>query len=160
MIREDLTPGSRDAFGDGIAERGLAFERRVDPGAATARTTGSAAAPPEWVRLVRTGATIEAFSSDDGMTWTSIGSDAIPMTDAVHVGIATTSHNAGAATDAVLDRVAITPASATTNQPPQVTLTAPADGTTFTVNTGIVITAAASDADGTIGPVNFFADRR
>ena len=79
------------------------------------------------------------------------------MADAVYVGIATTSHNAAAATDAVLDHVTITPAGSAANQPPQVALTAPADGSTFTVGTAVVLTAAASDADGTIGQVNFFA---
>ncbi len=160
MIREDLTPGSRHAFANVTAERGIAFERRVDPGATTARTTGSAAVPPEWVRLVRTGATIEAFSSDDGVTWTSIGSDAIPMADSVYVGIATTSHNAGAATDAVLDHVTITPASATTNQPPQVTsvtLNAPSSGATYTAPAVILLSASASDPENALTRVEFYS---
>jgi len=158
MIREDLTPGSRHAFAMATPRRGTAFDRRIDPDTNTVHTAGSASAvPPEWVRLVRTGSQIEAFSSDDGVTWTSIGSDAIPMADAVYVGLATTSHNARAATDAVLDHVTITSADAAANQPPQVALTTPTDGSTVTVGTDVVLTAAASDADGTIAQVNFFA---
>ena len=93
MIREDLTPGSRHAFAFATPSHGLAFERRIDPGGLSVQTTGPAAAPPAWVRLVRTGSHIEAFSSTDGAKWTSMGSETILMGDAVYVGIATTSHN-------------------------------------------------------------------
>lgn len=44
-----------------------------------------------------------------------------------------------------------------TNQPPSVTLTAPAAGT-VDASTPIVLTATASDADGTVSKVEFFAD--
>jgi len=43
-----------------------------------------------------------------------------------------------------------------TNQPPTVTLTAPANGSTTTVGSPITLTATASDGDGTIANVQFF----
>jgi hypothetical protein len=109
------------------------------------------------VRLVRTGSQIEALQSVDGATWTSIGVDAIPMAETVYVGIATTSHSAGMATDAVLDMLTITPVGAPTNQLPQVALTSPADGTAFTAGNDVMVSAGANDADGTISRVEFFA---
>ena len=54
MIREDLTPRSRNAFALATAGRGFWFQRRIDPGGFTQRTTGPSSAPPGWVRLVRT----------------------------------------------------------------------------------------------------------
>jgi hypothetical protein len=44
------------------------------------------------------------------------------------------------------------------NTPPAVSLVAPADGSTFTAPATIALEAAATDADGTIGSVEFFAN--
>jgi hypothetical protein len=43
------------------------------------------------------------------------------------------------------------------NQPPTVSLTAPADGAAFAVGTPITITADAADSDGTVAKVEFYA---
>jgi regulation of enolase protein 1 (concanavalin A-like superfamily) len=157
MIRETLTGGSRHALALSSAGKGYAFQRRVDTGGFSENTAGTAGAPPGWVRLVRIGAQIEAFQSLDGINWTSIGSDAIPMTDTVYVGIAATSHNATTATDAVVDNFKVTPLGSAPNQPPLVALTAPADGTSITAGSNLAVAAAANDGDGTISRVDFFA---
>jgi len=157
MIRETLTGGSRHALALSSAGKGYAFQRRVDTGGFSEHTAGTAGAPPGWVRLVRTGAQIEAFQSLDGTKWTSIGTDAIPMADTVYVGIATTSHNAAAATDVVVDNFTVTPLGSAPNQPPLVALTSPADGTSITAGSNLAVTAAANDGDGTIARVDFFA---
>src|SRR5436190_1262723 len=44
------------------------------------------------------------------------------------------------------------------NQIPTVAITRPADGATFTAPASITVTAAASDADGTIARVDFYAN--
>jgi YD repeat-containing protein len=44
------------------------------------------------------------------------------------------------------------------NQPPSVSLTAPADGATFTVGSVITFSANADDADGTVAKVEFYDD--
>jgi regulation of enolase protein 1 (concanavalin A-like superfamily) len=157
MIRESLNADSRHAFALASAGKGYAFQRRVDTGGLSLNTAGSASAPPGWVRLVRVGSRIEAFQSLDGMSWTSIGSEAIPMADTVFVGIATTSHNAATATNAVLENLSITPIGSVTNQPPQITLIAPTDGSTFTAGSNVTVSAAASDTDGTVSRVDFFS---
>ncbi|MDC6350926.1 family 16 glycosylhydrolase [Zeaxanthinibacter sp. PT1] len=46
----------------------------------------------------------------------------------------------------------------TANQAPSVNITAPSDGSTFSEGTAITITADASDSDGSIDQVEFFAD--
>jgi regulation of enolase protein 1 (concanavalin A-like superfamily) len=157
MIRETLTPDSRHAFALSSAAKGYGYHRRVDTGGLTQSTSGTAGVPPGWVRLVRTGSQIEAFQSPDGTSWTSLGVDTIPMAETVYVGLATTSHDATSATDAVIDSLTIKPAGGLLNLPPLVALTAPLDGSTYTAASDIAVSAAASDADGTISSVVFFA---
>src|SRR5206468_12268350 len=132
MIRESLSAGSRHAYALASAAQGYEFEGRIDPGGYTDSTRGGAGTPPGWVRLVRTGFELKAFRSSDGLTWTSMGSDTVPMGDTVYVGLAVTSHATGSATTALIDSVAVTPTSATANQAPIVNLTAPAAGAVFT----------------------------
>ena len=157
MIRETLAPGSRHAFALITAGSGYAFQRRIDPSGISLHSAGPARTAPGWVRLVRTGSKIDAYQSTTGTTWTLMGSDAVPMASAVYVGIATTSHNTRVATDAVLDNFKVIQTGAPANQPPIVAMTSPADGSIFTVGTPITLNAAASDSDGTIARVDFYA---
>src|SRR4029079_10735076 len=82
MIRETLAPDSRHAFSLLSAGSGYAFERRIDPASVTQLTNGARGAAPGWVRVVRTGSQFQAFQSNDGTNWTSIGTDVVPMADA------------------------------------------------------------------------------
>jgi hypothetical protein len=75
------------------------------------------------------------------------------MASTVYVGLAVTSHNASTATTAVFDNVAIT---TPTNQPPTVTLTAPANGATFTAPAALTLTATASDPENRLSKVDFY----
>ena len=157
MIRETLAADSRHALALVSAGKGYAFQRRIDPAGISLNTAGSLGVPPGWVRLVRTGSRIDAYQSTNGTTWTPMGSDAIPMADTVYVGIATTSHSASVATDAVVDSFKVTQTGTTTNQPPTVAITSPTGGSTFTAGNNVAVTAAANDSDGTVSRVDFFA---
>jgi regulation of enolase protein 1 (concanavalin A-like superfamily) len=158
MIRESLSPGSRHAFALLSATRGYAFHRRIDPNGFTVGATGVTGASPGWLRLVRTGNTIEAFRSTNGSSWISLGVDVVPMANTVYVGIATTSHNTAATTRAVLDSFKVlstTPPAS--NTVPVVALTGPANGATFTAPASVSLTATASDSDGSIAKVEFYS---
>jgi hypothetical protein len=61
-----------------------------------------------------------------------------------------------AATGGVASRQTVTSFIFALNNPPQITLVGPAGGTVFTAPTNIVISANASDPDGTISKVEFF----
>ena len=127
MIRETLAANSRHAFAMVSAASGYGFQRRIDTAGSSQHTAGTATGAPGWVRLVRTASRIDAYQSTDGTTWRLIGSDTVPMADAVFVGLATTSHNTSTATDAVLDSFKVyVQSGSTTNQPPTVAVTAPA----------------------------------
>jgi hypothetical protein len=85
-------------------------------------------------------------SSPYAYTWTgaSAGTHTISARATDNIGAATTSSS-----------VTITVAA---NNPPTVSLTAPANGQGFTFGQAITLTASASDSDGTIAKVEFLAD--
>jgi regulation of enolase protein 1 (concanavalin A-like superfamily)/HKD family nuclease len=105
MIRESLTANSSHAFALVSAAKGVALQWRPSTGASSLNATGSASAPPRWIRLQRNGSTFTASESADGSTWTAIGSASITMGSTVYAGLAVTSHTTSAATTAVLDHV-------------------------------------------------------
>lgn len=157
MVRASLDANARHAttlFSYGHA---FAFQRRIDPGGESLSTSWGAPAASGWIRLKRTGYTFESYASVDGSVWTLIDTDTVPMTDPVYVGIAVTSHNASAATKAVVDHFSITQTTGLPNQPPTVTLTSPANGSTYTAPATISVTATASDPENRLARVDFFS---
>jgi hypothetical protein len=107
MIRETLAPGSAHAFMLVSPVKGTAFQRRAVADGVSTSTTGPMATAPRWVKMVRSGNTFTAFDSADGVVWTQVGTDAIPMSATVFVGVAVTSHNTGASATATFDQVTI-----------------------------------------------------
>jgi Bacterial Ig domain len=156
MIRETLTADSKHALVVTSISKGYAFQRRQDVGDYSVHTSGGTGTAPGWVRLVRTGDLFEAYRSANGTTWTRIGSDTIPMGTTVYAGLAVTSHNAAAATTAVIDNFRVT-TSTGGNQPPAVSITAPANGSQPTVGTAVTIQATASDPESKMASVDFYA---
>jgi phosphatidylserine/phosphatidylglycerophosphate/cardiolipin synthase-like enzyme/regulation of enolase protein 1 (concanavalin A-like superfamily) len=107
MIRESLSPGSRHAIMLVSPSMGMAFQRRGSTSGESVSTAGSAAGVPRWVAIERAGDVIHAFESANGNSWTLVGSDIIPMTEAVYVGLAVTSHVQGVLTTATFDAVSV-----------------------------------------------------
>ncbi|MDB5104813.1 MAG: hypothetical protein JWP91_2502 [Fibrobacteres bacterium] len=104
MMRENLTAGSKNAFMAVSAASGLTFQRRTTAGG-TSVSTLTAGAVPKWLRLTRVGTLFSAFSSNDGVTWSPIGSQTITMTAGIYVGIAVTSHNNAATCTSTITNV-------------------------------------------------------
>jgi hypothetical protein len=109
MIRESLAANSKHALMLVSAAKGVALQWRPSTGGSTLNVTGSTAAPPRWVRLVRNGTTITGYESADGATWQVVGSETISMASTVYVGLAVTSHNTSAATTAIVTNVTTSP---------------------------------------------------
>ena len=154
MLRDTLS--SNSAFGMMFISgaSGTAFHQRLSTGASRTATEGTAVSPPYWVRLERRGSVVTGFQSADGVTWTTIGTTTM-STPTVYVGLIAASADATRLATGVLDNVLVaTPAA---NQPPTVSLTAPASGATFTAPASFGLAATASDADGTIAGVDFYA---
>ena len=138
MIRETLTPDSRHASMFMSASQGASFERRLATGgASTGDTVGAfAVLPPEWVKLVRAGNTFTGYYSDDGINWTLVGSDTVPMAGAVYAGMAVTAHDNTVLTTSTLDNVQIntqTNTSPVITMQPQSQTVNPGASVTFTV---------------------------
>jgi hypothetical protein len=107
MIRETLDPGSAHAFMLVSSAKGYAFQRRVSAGGMSTGTAAGTGTAPQWVRLKRTGNLIEAFRSNDGITWTAAGSDVVAMGGEVLAGLAVSSHVSTATSQAVFDNVRV-----------------------------------------------------
>jgi regulation of enolase protein 1 (concanavalin A-like superfamily) len=107
MIRGSTDPSAPHAFMLVSAGKGLAFQRRPADGGLSLSTSGGAGVAPYWVRLQRTADVVTGAVSTDGVSWTSVGSQALAMGPDVLVGLAVSSHTTSAAATAVFDRVVI-----------------------------------------------------
>ena len=124
MIRETLGAGSKFAAvyitptnADGTATNGCRFQSRTETDASATSDTSVATAEqmaivaPYWVKLERdVGGNFRGYYSANGSTWQSMSWNPqnISMSSNVYVGLALTSHNAGATCQAKFSGVQIT----------------------------------------------------
>src|ERR1019366_4217617 len=76
----------------------------------TSVSGGSYTFPNLWIKLTRSGATITAYSSPDGTTWTQAGTTTIAMTDPVTVGLVVCSQPASLLNPSGSNSARLTPA--------------------------------------------------
>jgi N-acetylneuraminic acid mutarotase/regulation of enolase protein 1 (concanavalin A-like superfamily) len=156
MIRETLAAGSRHVMLVSHADNSVELVTRSATGGTSALLAAATMPTPLWLKLVRSGSTISAFAGASGGTWTPVGTTNITLPNAVHIGLAVTSHDASKLTSATIDHVTVKAAAG--NTPPTVTLTSPANATTYTAPASVSLGASASDSDGTLASVEFFAN--
>jgi hypothetical protein len=112
MIRETLDPGSTHAFACVTPENGVASQGRIDTGGSSFNTAEGGIAAPHWVKLERSIAGVFTVShSTNGSNWIPVSGASptnIQMGSTVHIGLAVTSHNAGATCEAVFSNVTAT----------------------------------------------------
>src|SRR5205085_1426837 len=94
--RESLAADAAQATMIVSPGKGLAFQRRPVTGGASVSTAGGSGTAPYFVKLTRAGNTITAFKSATGAVWTAVGSATIALPPTVYVGLAVSSHVAGA----------------------------------------------------------------
>jgi len=108
MFREALTPGSKHVMAIVSPGKGVAMQYRATTSGTSASTTPRAGTAPQWLRLKRAGNTFTAHTSEDGSTWTLVGSTTVTMVPDIFVGLPVTSHVAGNLATARFDNLAIT----------------------------------------------------
>jgi regulation of enolase protein 1 (concanavalin A-like superfamily) len=106
MIKQNTTAGSNYILLAATPGNGV----HVQYNFANDQPGSLSAALPVWLKVTRSGNTITAFQSPDGVAWTQIGA-AIPMalTDPITMGLFVTSHNGGALNTSTFDNVTATP---------------------------------------------------
>jgi len=107
MIRETLDANAKNAMMAATPSNGLDFQRRRTTGGGTNRNTVAGAAP-RWLKLVRSGNTFTGYQSNDGTTWTQVGSVTFSMSTNVYIGLAVTSRNNSSLCTSVMDSVSVT----------------------------------------------------
>ncbi|MCD6304270.1 MAG: lamin tail domain-containing protein, partial [Planctomycetes bacterium] len=108
MIREDLSPTSPHASVYVTPARGVAYQRRLVANQQSYNTSYSGPTAPYWVRVSRIGNSFSAYRSPDGLNWTLMAANTIPMDEQVYIGLAVTSHVDGTLCQAVFDNVSVT----------------------------------------------------
>lgn len=92
MIRESLEAGSRNVFLCMTPSNGILAQSRRDTGSTTDLVSGPWTASPYWVRLVRSGARIVAYTSPDASAWTEVAAFDVTLGATAYFGFAVTSH--------------------------------------------------------------------
>ena len=142
MIRETLGAGSTHASIFVTPGNGVAFQRRLATGGVSTSTPMTGPVAPYWVKLTRAGNTFTTYVSPDGVTWTLVGADSVPMAASVFVGLADSAHNNTLLCASSFDNVAVSPGAAPPPAPwstqdvggPGVAGAATYSGTTFTLD--------------------------
>ena len=116
MIRTSLDADSAQALMARTGSKGMAFQRRRQAAAGT-RHTGKAQTY-QWVKLIRKGDVISAFTSADGKSWISVGKDTLPALPAtIYVGLAATDNAGVNHLTATIDNFSCQPLTATATIP-------------------------------------------
>jgi len=117
MIRENLTPGSKFAAVYATPGNAVRYQARLLTDSAATSDTAVATAEqialktPVWVKIERTGNSLNGYYSTDGVKWTAMSwnPQTINMAAAsVYIGLCVTSHNANALTMGEFSNVATT----------------------------------------------------
>jgi regulation of enolase protein 1 (concanavalin A-like superfamily) len=106
MFRDNLAAGSKHAGLFVTPGGGLRFIRRTSVNGGSASTSVSGPKAPYWLKLVRSGNVITAYSSSNGTTWSTVGSATVSMQATIYVGLAVTSKKAWTTT-ATFDNLSV-----------------------------------------------------
>lgn len=149
MIRESLLAGSANVNLVTTPSNGtLLYYRSTNGGTQTVPTT-PAPTSPMWMRLQRTGDSIIASTSVDGITWNDIATQSIPMTTSVYIGLALTAHSNTVLNHASFDNVVVGAGVPASN------ISTP--GHSETISGNYAVTADASDDVG-VTKMEFYID--
>jgi regulation of enolase protein 1 (concanavalin A-like superfamily) len=162
MIRDSLSANSYHAFVFATPGNGVAFRSRTSNKGVTKQTLGGAGVAPVWLRIDRKPSVVTAYRSADGVSWTTVATLRVRTNQTLLVGFAVASHTAAASvtstlSSASLNGILVPPATAAQNNPPSVSMTSPSNGSSFMAPATTTVAAAATDANGSVARVDFYA---
>jgi hypothetical protein len=96
----------------------IEFMTRGSDGGTTSWIAGTTHATPVFLMLARTGSTVAGSVSNDGTTWTTVGTATITLPATVDAGLAVTSHTTTQLATATFDAVAVQASSPPPPPPP------------------------------------------
>jgi hypothetical protein len=108
MMRSTTAAGSPSVLQSVTPADGVNLVSRAVLKGDSVETNGPKAVAPTWVRLIRRGTSVAAYSSTNGTAWTLVGRQTFPGGPAL-VGLAVTSHNPAGRSTATFDDVVIGP---------------------------------------------------
>src|SRR6266568_5385609 len=107
MIRDSLNPNAMSAFGAYFNSTAYLNYRSTTAGT-TSQSSAPAGSLPYWLKLSRSGSTLNAYTSADGVNWTPIGSpQTINMGQNVYIGLAVCSNNTSTLATATFDNLSV-----------------------------------------------------
>lgn len=110
MMRNTLDANSAYAGLFITPSNGAAFQYRATAGGTSTNTVTAGLVAPCWVKLARVGTTFTAYTSADGITWTTRGSQTLTLGTNIYVGLAVTSHTTATLSSVTFDNIGIVPA--------------------------------------------------
>lgn len=111
MVRAGTDAGSVHGMMVLTPANGASFQYRAVTGGSSASATVAGRSAPGWVRIVRNGANVSGWVSNDGIAWTQVGATiSIPLGTTPVIGLAVTAHDNAVRTTAVFDQVVWVPA--------------------------------------------------
>ncbi|HXS69294.1 MAG TPA: hypothetical protein VN761_10650, partial [Candidatus Polarisedimenticolia bacterium] len=107
MFRETLDPDSRNGIICLTPTSGVSMQTRTNTGELTYTANTVSGSQPTWIALTRVGNVLTGYKSSDGVTWTLVASNTVPMTTACYVGLAVTSKSNTALNVSTFDHVSV-----------------------------------------------------
>ena len=109
-IRSSLDPAAANMFAATDGNGDLIVNDRTSNGGTGTNVTVTSGSSPEWLELIRTGNSITAYSSTDGINFSGLATDTfqnLPAT--IDVGLAVASHDTTSPAVGTFDNVSLTP---------------------------------------------------
>jgi PKD repeat protein len=107
MLRETTDAGAVHVILDVRPDGSVEFMTRQTTGGTTSYVSGAVQTPPTWLKLVRAGSTVTGYVSQNGSSWTTVGSTNVGMSSTALIGLVVTSHNNGQMNTSTFDNVAV-----------------------------------------------------
>jgi subtilisin family serine protease len=108
MLRASSASNAANVLLDQTPSGSVEFLERSSAGSSTFGIANASLGFPTWLRLVRSGNSVTASVSSDGVTWSTVGTATLTISGSALVGLAVTSHDPALLNTATFDNVTVT----------------------------------------------------